>query len=301
MNTLVGKVQWTHIQNPKDEDLDWLKKRFHLHHLILDELKSPSIRAKVDFSKNYLYLIYYFPIYDPIERVSKRSEIDFIITKNEVITVAYDKFEVLDELRKYLNVKTHIFDDTLKLTHRILETLLSFQRRQLTHIGEKIDEVSLELFKQRERQREQDLLQKISYLKRDISQYRIIIKPQRHILESLFQGGCSFLGPQCQIYLNDLIGEHMKIVDQLEDYRQATEDFETTNNQLISLKNAQLVRTFTVLAFLTFPMMLFAALFSMNTIDTPIVQAEHGFWIIFGIMLFSMAGMFVYFRKRDWL
>ena len=109
------------------------------------------------------------------------------------------------------------------------------------------------------------------------------------------------MGSQCQIYLNDLIGEHMKIVDQLEDYRQAVDDFESTNNQLINIKNTQVVKTFTILAFVTFPMMLFSAVFSMNTKDTPIVESEHGFWIILGIMVSAMLIMFAYFRKKDWL
>ncbi|MEK7180922.1 MAG: CorA family divalent cation transporter [Patescibacteria group bacterium] len=301
METIKGKVSWIDIVKPSEGDINWLKKTYHFHHLILDELRLPSARSKVDFHKDYFYFVYYFPVYDPVEKVSRRGEIDFIVTKKEVITVSYEEVEVFNGKRKSLKPESHILLDSLTLVHYLIETLLSFQQRQLIHIGQKVEEVSLELFKEREKQREQELLQKISYLKRDISQYRIIIKPQRHILESFFQGGCNFLGTQCQIYLNDLIGEHMKIVDQLEDYRQAVEDFESTNNQLIGLKNAQVVRTFTILAFVTFPMMLFSAIFSMNTKNTPIVESENGFWIILAIMVAAMFVMFAYFRKRDWL
>jgi Mg2+ and Co2+ transporter CorA len=48
-------------------------------------------------------------------------------------------------------------------------------------------------------------------------------------------------------------------------------------------------------------MMLFAALFSMNTKGTPIVDHPHGFWIVFGIMAVIMLIMLRYFKKRDWL
>ena len=294
-------MKWVHLGRPTEKELDWLKKTYHFHPIIIDELRGPSARARIETNSNYLYLIYYFPLYDPNERVSTRSEIDFLITKKEVITVCYDKNEVLEGLLTTLNPKTRVFSDTLQLTHKLLESLLSFQQRQLVHIREKIDRISTELFRERERERERTLLESISYLKRDISQYRIIIKPQKHILTSFFENGCSFLGPTCQIYMNDLLGEHMKVIDQLEDYRQAIEDFEATNNQLINLKNIQVTKTFTILAFLTFPLMLFAALFSMDVGGVPLAAHPFGFWIILAVMIVAMAGMFAYFRKKDWI
>ncbi|MBI3588945.1 MAG: hypothetical protein HY093_00825 [Candidatus Liptonbacteria bacterium] len=302
MNSIQGKVKWVNIFKPTTADLSWLRKELNLHRLILEELKGPSSRARVEVNKNYLYLIYYFPIYDPVERVSKRSEIDILVTKSEVVTVSYEKIEVFDELTKTLNKNSRALEDSLKLTHKIIDSLLDFQQRQMIHIREKLETVSVELFKEKEREREQVLLEQISYLKRDISQYRLIIKPQKHILESFFQVGCNFFNQaNCSVYMNDLIGEHMKITDLLEDYRQAIEDFEDTNNQLINIKNSQLVKTFTILAFLTFPMMLFASLFSMNTRGTPIVNNPRAFWIVLGVMIIAMTGMFAYFKKKDWL
>ena len=301
MDTIRGKVSWIDIVNPEEEDFEWLKKNYKFHRLILDELKGPSARAKVEAYNGYLYLIYYFPIYDPKEQVSRRSEIDFLITKKEVITIRYEKVEVFKHLRESLNPKGRAFEDTLQLTHKLIESLLAFQQRQLNHIREKVETISGELFRDRESEREKHLLEKISYLKRDISQYRIIVRPQKHILESFIRVGCGFLGPTCELYLNDLLGEHIKILDQLEDYRQAVEDFESTNNQLMNIKSMQVVKTFTILAFLTFPMMLFAALFSMNTRGTPLVDHPQGFWIVFGIMAVAMLGMFSYFRRKDWI
>ena len=103
------------------------------------------------------------------------------------------------------------------------------------------------------------------------------------------------------MYLDDIIVDHLRLTDQIEDYHEALEDFEDTNNQLISIKNTEVTKTFTILAFLTFPMMLFAALFSMNAKDTPLVDLRYSFWIIFGIMAVAMAGMFAYFKKKEWL
>lgn len=300
MNIIKGKISWIDITNPTEKDLKWLES-YPFHPIIINELKGPSARAKVESYKGYIYLVYYFPVYDPKEKVSRRSEVDFLVTEKEIITVSYQSIEVFEDLKKSLKPKDKALESTLYLIHLLIGALIGFQQRQLNHIRDKVENVSAELFSSRESQREKELLEKISYLKRDISQYRIIVKPQHHILQSLLKVGGKIFGGDAEVYLNDLIGEHLKTIDQLEDYRQAIEDFETTNNQLINIKNIQVTKTFTILAFLTFPMMLFAALFSMNTRGTPIVNHPQAFWIIFGIMVAAISGMFAYFKKRDWI
>jgi len=299
MTSIGDSVRWLHSSSPDDVELKELGKSVRLHPLILEELKTPSARAKIEHHKNYLYFIYYFPIFDVQEQVSRRGEIDFIVTKKDVITVTYERIEALEELQTKLASTS--FESSLALIHRILLFLFAFEERQLEHIREKVEQISRELFRERERERERTLLQKISYVKRDISQYNIVVRPQKHMLESLAESAGEFFPSSSAVYLNDLVGEHMKIMEQLENYRQAVEDFEATNIQLINLKNAEVTKTFTILAFLTFPMMLFAALFSMDIENTPIVHHPQAFWIILSIMIILMGGMFAYFKRKDWI
>jgi Mg2+ and Co2+ transporter CorA len=60
------------------------------------------------------------------------------------------------------------------------------------------------------------------------------------------------------------------------------------------------MKTFTSLSFLTFPFMLIAAIFSMNTRDTPIITAPGAFWIIIGIMIVGMISLAAYFKRKGW-
>lgn len=285
-----GGAEWIDILHPSKNDLDQLRKRFHIHPVILHELKEPSARPRVEAYDNYIYLIYYFPVYNRNEETSRRSEIDFIITKNAVVTVHYEPLEVLFDYKK------QTAENSLKLVYKIIESLLDFEERQLRHIREKVEIVGNELFKDREK----EVLRKISRLKRDVSEYRIIVRHQGPILESLLRRGTRFWGADAQPYLNDLIGDHLKVINQLEDYREAVADFEDTNNQLMNLKINAVMKTFTTLSFLTFPFMLLAALFSMNTRDTPIIGLPGAFWIIFVFMATVMITLTIYFKRKGW-
>ena len=301
MEIIKGKATWIDITKKSQHDIDWIKQKFKIHPVIVDELKGPSARAHVEHYDSYLYLVYQFPIFEEVKKVSRRSEVDFIITKDTVITVHYEELLPLAEFKKDLGrnaeLKDRALSNTLLLAYNLLLALISFEERQLRHMREKIEKIGGQLFKNKEKY----VLQEISYLKPDLSEYRIIIRPQEHLLKSLLYTGVDFWGKSARVYLNDLIGDHLRLTDQIEDYREALEDFEDTNNQLISIKTIEVTKTFTILAFLTFPMMLFAALFSMNAKDTPLVNLPYSFWIILGIMAVAMSLMFAYFKKKEWL
>jgi magnesium transporter len=283
-------AEWLDILRPTKSDLDNLRKKFGIHKVIIEELKGPSARSKVEVYDSYLYLIYYFPVYDPKEESSRRTEIDFLITKKAVITVHYEELEAVNDLK----IKSE--KNSLMLTYKILEEFLNFQERQLRHIREKVEDICNELFKNMEK----DVLQKVSRVKRDVSEYRIITRHQGVILKSLLRHGPKFWGEEGEIYLNDIVGDHLKIVNQIEDYRDAVSDFEDTNNQLMNLKTNEVMKTFTTLSFLTFPFMLLATIFNMNVGGLPLVNNPYGFWIIFVFMATAMAILAVYFKKKDW-
>lgn len=278
------------IFRPTDRDIEFLKAKFQIHPIILHELKTATARARVEHYDSYLFFVYYFPLYDPKHSATLRVEIDFIITRDTVIAVHNEKIEALDALGD-ISAET-----SLKLLYHVLQTLLEFQERQLRHIREKVEGVSKELFKDKER----EVLERISYLKRDVSEYRIIVRFQQATLQSLLPRGMKFWNKEVEVYLNDLIGDHLRIVNQVENYREAIGDFEDTNNQLMSVKINTVMKTFTILSFLTFPFMLLASLFTIPARGTPIVDIPGSFWLIMAVFAAGMVILATYFKRKGW-
>jgi magnesium transporter len=278
------------IFRPTDRDIEFLKAKFSIHPVILHELKTSTARARVEQYNGYLFFVYYFPLYDPKHTTTLRAEIDFIITRNTVIAVHNEKIEVLDALPE-VNA-----EGSLKLLYDVLQALIEFQERQLRHVREKVEGVGKELFKDKEK----EVLEKISYLKRDISEYRIIVRLEQTALQSLLHCGRKFWSKGAEIYLNDLIGDHLRIVNQVENYREATNDFEDTNTQLMSLKINIVMKTFTILSFLTFPFVLAAAILGIPARDIPIIDLPGSFWIIIAIMAICMSSLVLFFKRKGW-
>ncbi len=285
-------VQWIDIVGPKEKDLNVLKKTFGLHPLIVEELRTPSARARVEAAKDYLFFIYYFPLYDTKDEASVRSEIDVIVSKDTVATVHYEPLENVLGNFTIGDAKT-----TLELLSRIIEHLLIFEERQLRHIREKVERIGHDVFKNQER----GVLERIMSLKRDILEYRISVRLQEPILKSLLAKGIQFWDSDAEVYLNELIGEQIKVISQIQDYRETIADFEETNNQLMNLKINETIKRLTVISFVAFPAILFEQLFMMNVRNTPIAELPYSFWIVVAIMAVITGGVFFFFKKKNLL
>ncbi len=284
-------VRWIDVPRPRGADLAWLKKEFSLHPVIAEELAGPSARARVEAYDGYLYFVHYFPKYDEAEGATIRTEIDFIVTKDAVATIHYEPVTKALDTFKLDDEK-----NSLALLCRLFAHLTAFEERELRHIREKVEAVGRGIFRNHER----ELLEQIASLKRDVSEYRIIVRLQEPVFQSLTAKGTAFWGRGAEIYLEDLAGEHLKVAHQIQDYSDAVTDFEHTNNQLMNLKINSAMRTFTALSFLTFPFVLIAAIFGMRVADVPLTATPGAFWIIVGAMAACIIALFIYFRRKEW-
>lgn len=299
---LQSKIIWIDIINPTQSDIDYLGANFKFHPLILAELLKPTTRTRVEIYDHYLFSTYHLPVYSQDCRTSIANEIDFLITKNALITVRYKNVEPIDELFRKLennpSLRERILDKNSGfLLYEILQNSLSFSLRQLNHINEKIENVEERIFKGEEK----NMIKEISIIKRDVLDQRQISRPQKLVLESLLMKGIKFFGKDMEVYLNDLLGDYGKIWDTLDNLKETIEALESTNNTLFESKTNEVMKLLTIMAFVTFPLSLFSGIFSMNTQYTPIVHHQFGFWIIVVIMLIISLGFIIFFKIKKWL
>lgn len=299
----IKNLTWIDIIDPDKKDLKYLGGTFNFHPIVLRELLSPTLRPKVEHYDGYLFMVLHFPIYNPKEKETKSMELDFLMTKDTLITIRYGKIQALQELRKKCRSDEKIInkDSVAIFLHCMLEELNSFSLRQLDHITKKIDAIQKKIFKSRTPKQENEMVEKISLIRMDILNFRRTIKPQSAILKSLKSRGTDFFGRSMQPYFIDIIGDYLRVWDLLENHKETIESLQGTNDSLLTNKANRVMGVLTMFAVVVFPLTLIAAIFGMNTKILPLVGIAHDFWIILSIMLIGTATMLVLFKIKKWL
>jgi len=73
-----------------------------------------------------------------------------------------------------------------------------------------------------------------------------------------------------------------------------------TNNSLLTTKQNETMKVFTVLAFITLPLSLIASLFNMDLVDIPLEHQPYGFWIVIAGMAVISLCMLWFFKYKKW-
>lgn len=297
-----GEITWIKLDSPSAKEVADLSIQFPLHPLVAEELISPTIRPKVDVYKDTLYLILHFPVFDVASQTSVSREIDFVIGKNFLLTANFGQLDPLEEILKQAQSKISFQEKNFKehagfLVFTILKELYEFSLRQLDHIHVKVDISEEQIFNGNE----EEMVKKISLIKRDILDFCRIVYPHGAVLNSLEECGKKIFGENFTPYLNVLTGDYMKVKNLAEGNKETIEALQQTNESMLSTKTNKIMKTLTILAFITFPLTLLSNIFSMNTRSTPIVGSNADFWIIVGGMMVATLSMLFVFKKKKWL
>jgi len=298
-----NNITWIDIQSPKKKDIKFLKEKFNLHPLILEEFITPSQRPRAEEFDNFLYIVMHIPLYDTKKNVTYSGELDIVITENYLITAHPQTNIPLKAVIKLFNENNEIKQKAMSgtigfLFYFILEKLISSCFPKLDHINEKIDEIEEGIFDNQEK----EMVRELSASKRDILAFRRILKPQRSILESLVKKKYRLLENELNDYFQDLIGTNIRAWNTLENTQEIIESLEDTNSSLLSYKINATMRFLAAISLVTFALSVTTGIFSMHPFKAfSIAQEPITFWIILGFMLFIALCLFTFFKKKKWL
>lgn len=304
MQTLKTKtLSWHHFNRPDKKDIDWIRKNYNFHQIVVDELTRPTARPKAESYDHYIYMVLHFPIFEEKERKTHQREIDFLITKNELITVSYEDIPPLNVFFKTcLSEKTceemYASKTPAHLLFYVLKELFEFSLRELDHIQENVNIIEERIFSGFER----DVIEELSIIRRDIIDFRRAVKPQHITLDSLKDHGIKLFGKNLEPYFAGLVGEYQKVWNLLENNKEALDALYDNNTTLLNVKQNEIMKIFTILAFVTFPLSLLVSILQINTENNPILgRSPYDFWIIVGVVIVVTALMILVFKRKKWI
>ena len=294
-------LTWIDLCSPTHEDIAILTRDFSIHTLVAEELRSHSERAKVDPYPNQLYMILHFPVYGHRTNDPKIYEIDFVIGKDYIITAHYEDIPALDQyISRFKNGRIH---DQDKIVHGGF--LLYFLLRHLYRdLGDDLRKMEFELGAIEEyifMGKHKEMVSRIAETNHTILDFKRALKMHRTTLSSLENAGQNFFGNEFVYYLHAISSEFTKIWNINEDGKELLDDLQKTNDSLLTTHTNEIIKNLTLMAFITFPLMLISSTFGMNTTDAPIVGHANDFWILIVVMLIGMFSMLLWFKHKKWL
>lgn len=299
------KIKWINVETPSKSNLAYLHEEFDIRNEDLRATLPPHERPRLVVRENYLMMILQFPYYNKTTREIHASEIDFFITKNSLITVTDGKLAPLNELfdtieENPLSIGKNSKDDMGNLIHEILNRLLDYTFPLLDHISQSLDSIEDGILDDDPIRK--SAIKEILIIKNSIVDFRRIMQSHRDVITRLITHADGYFSTKkLEIYFNDLLEHTTEIWNALANYRDTIDTLHETYESLLSYQINIIMKRLNVFAVIVFPLTLLAAIFGMNTTNTPLVNHPYGFWIICIVMLVGVVVMWIYFRYKKWI
>jgi len=293
---------WVDAYNPTQDEVKEILSEYTLDADVVEELLSPSLKPRIERHSEYLYLILHFPAFKQSYSRDNAQEIDIIVGKDFLITTRYDSNESIERFSKHLEVesvtkKAEIAEPAFFLFFALMDHLYTGSQFEIDNQQDRLKYIESKIYEGAEK----EMVFTISELSRDVLSFKQIISPHKEILKNLASDWKILFKDAHKHDVERLIANYFRIKNNLYGVIDTMHELRLTNDSLLSTKQNETMKIFTILAFVTFPLTLIAGVFGMNTAFTPFVGIKNDFFIIIAIMIALTLVMFLFFKLKKWL
>lgn len=296
-------LRWVDILNPGEEEIKWVKENFKFHPLHFEALAEHQHRAHIDQGTGYDFLVLLFPVYNRQTKEIGPGEVDFFVGNGFLVTAHYGEIHTLRQIFSQVKKDSGVRDVFMRkgsgfFLYKILEALFRRSYPILDHINEDIVSLENRIF----HGDGVDLLSGIALMKKNIIEFRKMMKTHKYVLEHLPRSKSSYLiFSQSKTYYRNLLEYFQNIWDVLEALKETTDTLADTNQALATQRLNNVTRLISITSAIVLPATLVAFIFGVGVEKIPFRDHPNGFWIVIGIMALASLITLWIFKKKRWL
>ena len=289
-----------------------LGQQYHLHPLLLEDVMNTDQKPKIDLYDDKLaagsslpgqivFVTLKMLHYSRQKREVEPEHISLVLGKNFLISFqeerTKDTFEPVIERIKASSGKTRR-NGADYLLYSLMDLVVDHYFVIAERIGEKMDELEDHIVQQRANQ---ETLNTLYALKRELVNIRRVVNPLRDILGVLLRGESDLIQPGTVPFLRDLSDHVNQITEVLESYREQIGGLMDVYYSIVNNRMNSVMKTLTVFSAIFMPLTFIVGVYGMNFTNMPELHTQNGYFWVMGIMLAIGVGMLLYFRRRGWI
>jgi magnesium transporter len=299
----IGNITWRHLNNPSEEDFEFLKDRFHFHPLDIEDCKSVNQRPKIDIYDDYYFLILHFPNFDGQNKFVKIKEVKLFWGKDYIISIEKNPWGVSQLFNEYeerlQNEEDVSIESSDKLLYRILEKLITESVYLLRKVGLDVELINRELLQEKQVK----IIERISVTRKNLILINTIFKPQLRLFQMFENGKISGFTEDVEYmedYWGNILDYYQKVWDMTEDYEELIEGLSQTFDSMQTNKTNETMKILTIISSIILPLTFITGLYGMN-VALPFQDKAWAFYGLIGVMV-VVAAIFIYiFKRRKWM
>lgn len=290
---------WVDLSEPTPEETKVIfEDLFGFHPLVIEDCVSDSPLPKLETYDDYLYFVMHAVDYSKTDKFTT-TELDLILGKNFLVTFHRQPLKpVQAALERCQRTPSVLVRGPDRFAHTLLDFMVDAYKPALEELRDEIEWIESAVLANVP---SRELFPRVVALRKELTQLRQIVRPQREVAAELAQGKARLIRATILPYLRDLAEDLAQIENQAVSWAdQLILSFRVYLNKSSHEAN-QGIRVLTALTALTIPPLLIGGWFGMNFAAMPELHAPWAYPAAAVLTLALTGGLLFFLRRRGWL
>ena len=269
-----------------------------VHHLFQEDIMNVFQRPKVEEEDDYIFTALKAFDWKTQANELEDEQISIILSRNIVITFQEKPGDHFDMVRERLMTDGSVVRERNidYLFYRLLDITVDVYFDLLEKMGDYLESTEDLILNQPEN----GILSRIQSNKKDIMQMRKMIYPMRDLVAKLVTSEHPLIEPKTKKYLRDIQDHTIQIMETLETYRDINYSLKDLYLNAMSHEMNRIMKILTIISTFFIPLTFIVGVYGMNFKFMPELHWQHGYYLIWGIMLTIVVVLSLWFKRKGW-
>ncbi len=302
-----GGVAWIGLYRPTIDELESVAAEFGLHHLAVEDALKGHQRSKLERYGDTLFLALRTARYIDETETVEFGELHVFVGPQFVVTVRHAESPDLALVRDRLEADPELLAKGPEaILYAVLDEVVDEYEPVIAGLENDIDEIEDQLFGEAEH----DILTRRIYdLSSEVIGFQRAVQPLIGIIGALQRGGDKYgVDLDLSHHLGDVLDHVTRAGERADSFRslldkalQAQSTLITRRMTEVSVAQNEQIKRITSWAAILFAPTLVGTVYGMNFRYMPELEWVFGYPFAMGLMLLLGIGLYVAFKRRDWL
>ncbi|HET7720377.1 MAG TPA: magnesium/cobalt transporter CorA [Acidimicrobiales bacterium] len=289
---------WIGLLEPSENEFEAVIKEFDLHPLAVEDAVHAHQRPKLDTYGETLFIVLKPARYIDSEEIVTLTEIMLFLGERFLISVRHGDSPILGEVRRMMEEDpSRMKWGPLGALHAIIDRVIDDYAIVVRNLNVDIDEIERQVFSDERKNH----AQRIYRLKVEAVEFRQAVVGLEDPLDDLATGKVTEADPVLLDYFRDVHDHLLRVAQRIEAIDNLLSSALTANlAQLGVRQNEDMRRISAWVAIVAVPTMI-AGIYGMNFEHMPELGWVVGYPFALTLMAVLCVGLYIMFRRRDWL
>lgn len=291
---------WVNVDGLQDVSLiEKICTYFKVHPLIMEDILHPEQRPKVEEGEGYVYVVLKMLNYEEKEQIVHFEQVSLVLGSNFILSFQEKPGDTFDSVRNRLRTSSGKIrkNGADYLMYALIDTIVDHYFIVLEKAGDILEDVEEELLMNSSR----STLHTLYALKREMLSIRRVVWPLREVIYKLEREEFKLIKKSTHPYLRDVYDHIIQVIDTVETIRDMLASMFDLYQSILGNRMNGIMKVLTIISTIFIPLTFIAGVYGMNFRYMPELDWKYGYPAVWGLMLLTVVGMFIFFKRKNWL